>query len=202
VCGFPMFCVAARHTSHRPLRHGAGIPLNHMSYIVAQSIEEPMTEETTTERKPHRAQYKPGQSGNAAGRPRGAKGDSAKHIAMAARLANKLGAKKLSNIVKVLTDAAEAGDVHASSLLLARIWPPPKTRLLSFPMPEIRNADDVRMAQIGFMNGVASGLLTVDEAEKLSAMAERAGQAIAEAAFEHHLERIQESLPKQIEVLP
>jgi hypothetical protein len=121
---------------------------------------------------------------------------------MAARLANKLGAKKLGNIVKVLTDAAEAGDVQAASLLMARVWPAPKTRLLSFPMPEIRNADDVRMAQIGFMNGVASGLLTVDEAEKLSAMAERAGQAIAEAAFEHHLERIQESLPKQIEVLP
>jgi Family of unknown function (DUF5681) len=161
--------------------------------------------ETTDDTKPkkHRAgHFPPGTSGNAAGRPKGAKGDNAKHVAMAARLANKLGAKKLGNIVKVLTDAAEAGDVQAASLLMARVWPAPKTRLLSFPMPEIRNADDVRMAQIGFMNGVASGLLTVDEAEKLSAMAERAGQAIAEAAFEHHLERIQESLPKQIEVLP
>lgn len=66
-------------------------------------------------------------------------------------------------------------------------------------MPEIRNADDVRMAQQGFLQGVATGLLTTDEAEKLSLMAERAGQAIAEAQFEKHLTAIQATLPKQIE---
>jgi hypothetical protein len=101
--------------------------------------------------------------------------------------------------VTVLTDAAESGCTVSARLLLARCWPAPKTRLLSFPMPEIRNADDVRMAQQGFLQGVATGLLTTDEAEKLSLMAERAGQAIAEAQFEKHLTAIQATLPKQIE---
>jgi hypothetical protein len=156
-----------------------------------------MTEET--EKKPHRAQYKPGQSGNAKGRPKGAKGQNDKHTAMASRLANRIGSKSFGKIVDVLVTAALEGDTHAASLLMARLWPAPKTRLVSFPMPEIRTAEDIKMVISGLLNGVSQGILSADEASTLTGIVSKLGEAVAEADFSRHLERIQESLPKQIE---
>jgi Family of unknown function (DUF5681) len=185
---------ARRANGKRLLRDGR---VARRSRVTHSTEENFMTETTAEAALPNH--FKPGQSGNPKGKAKGTRNDNARKVAMAARLANKIGSKKLGAIVKVLTDAAEAGDVQAASLLLARCWPAPKTRLLHFELPPLETADDVKTAQVGFINGVAAGVLTVDEAERLSAMAERLGQAIAEVAFEKHLAAIQATLPRQIE---
>jgi hypothetical protein len=158
-------------------------------------------DDTTTETKPkkHRARYRPGTSGNPKGRPKGAKGQNDKHTAMASRLANRIGAKSFGKIVDVLVTAALEGDTHAATLLLQRLWPAPRTRLVSFPMPKIETAEDVKMVITGLLNGVSQGVLTADEAGTLAGIASKLGEAVAEADFSRHLEKIQESMPKQIE---
>jgi hypothetical protein len=76
-----------------------------------------------------RVRGRPFQKGNPGRRP-GARGK-------AAVLAEKLAAKDITEIVNVLVTAAKLGDVQSATLLLARLWPPPKGRLVAFDLRPI-----------------------------------------------------------------
>lgn len=96
----------------------------------------------------------------------------------ATQLAEKLATGDLKEIVETVVRLAKEGDAAAFTAILNRLWPVPKGRLVRFPMPSIETAADVKMAIAGFINAVAMGILTVDEAEKLAGMASRLGDAI------------------------
>jgi hypothetical protein len=76
----------------------------------------------------------------------------------------------------VLIQKALDGDVKAADMVLSRAFG--KGRLLKFPMMPIEKPEDVKLAIAGFINAVAQGILTVDEAEKLVGMASKLGDAI------------------------
>jgi hypothetical protein len=108
-------------------------------------------------------QFKPGNSG----RPRGSRGK-------AAVLAEKLAAKDIADIVNMLVTAAKAGDVQSAALLLARLWPPPKGRLVSFELPPIQTAADAENAITAVLAAVASAKLSIEEGERLVSLIEKA----------------------------
>jgi hypothetical protein len=76
------------------------------------------------------ARFKPGQSGNPAGRTKGTRNAST-------RLCEQI-AEALPHVVKRLLEADKAGDVQAAGLLLARVLPPLKAtgEPVRFALPE------------------------------------------------------------------
>jgi hypothetical protein len=151
-----------------------------------------MIEETTSEPRIN-GQKSDGRfkSGNP-GRPRGSRGK-------AAVLAEKLAAKDITEIVNVLVTAAKDGCTQSAALLLARLWVPPKSRHVTFPMPEIRTVDDIAGALSSLWAAVSSGAITVDEMLALCAVLERHADIIHAQDHEKRLVALEAAKTKQLE---
>ena len=95
--------------------------------------------------------FKPGQSGNPAGRPKGARHRTT--VAIEALLDGEGEA-----ITRKAIEAAKAGDMVAIRLVLDRICPPRKTRPIHIELPPIHDAGGVPEAQQeGLCRRVAAG---------------------------------------------
>jgi len=84
--------------------------------------------------------FRPGQSGNPAGRPKGARHRTT--VAIEALLDG-----EGETIARKAIDAAKAGDMVAIRLVLDRICPPRKTRPIHIELPPIHDAGGVAKAQ-------------------------------------------------------
>lgn len=93
-----------------------------------------------------------------------------------AEVAGKAIQRNVVSITNTMINLALEGKIGPAELVLSRILP--KGRLVKFPMMPIEKPEDVKTAISGFINAVAQGILTVDEAEKLVNMAAKLGDAI------------------------
>jgi hypothetical protein len=130
----------------------------------ARSTEDNMTDETTGPIAPPKV-----------GRPPGSRNVSNPKNRQL-EVAGKAIARNVVQVANVLIQKALEGDVKAADMVLSRAFG--KGRLIKFPMIPIENPGDVKTAIAGFINGVAQGILTVDEAERLVSMASKLGDAI------------------------
>jgi Family of unknown function (DUF5681) len=134
--------------------------------------------ETTGEKQGPR--WQSGQSGNPAGRPKGAR-----HAALLALDA--IGAKAGNDIMAAVVAAAKGGDMRAADILLRRLWPERKGRTVMLELPAMRSAADLP-AVVGAITGaVAAGDLTPDEGQALAAVVETHRRAIETADLERRL---------------
>jgi uncharacterized protein DUF5681 len=106
-------------------------------------------------------QFQKGQSGNPAGRPRGARNKQT--IA-----AEKLFADDAEVLARVAIDLAKAGDIAALRLCLDRVCAPHRHRPVSFDMPALGVAADAVGAMGILMEGIAGGDLSASEAAGLA----------------------------------
>src|SRR5664279_2274643 len=89
--------------------------------------------------------FKPGESGNKKGRPAG------KSPAMLIR--NHI-AGKMPNIMKVLVEAAEQGDIQTCKILVDRVCPPLRPQSMSVDLPATGTlADQGNRVIKGMLNG-------------------------------------------------
>ncbi len=108
--------------------------------------------------------YKPGESGNKKGRPAGQS---------AAVLIRNHIAEKMPSIIKVLTDAAEDGDIQACKILVDRVCPVLRPQAMSIDLPTTGT-----LAQKGdrIVKAMMSGQLAPDVGSQLlSALHTQAG---------------------------
>ncbi len=112
-----------------------------------------------------RGQFKPGQSGNPKGRPKGAR-----HRATLAAL--ELLDGEAEALTRKAVDLALEGDSVALRLCLGRIAPPRKDAPVSFALPEMKNAGDALTAINSIVQAVAKGELTPGEATSLAGLIE------------------------------
>ena len=117
--------------------------------------------ENTVANLPH--QFQKGQSGNPAGKPRGARH---KTTLMAERLMQ----DDAEKIVNAVIAAARNGDMMAAKIILDRIAPVRRSH--SFDLPKIECPDDEVAARAAILSAVADGSLTPGEAVGISQLIE------------------------------
>jgi F0F1-type ATP synthase gamma subunit len=128
--------------------------------------------------------FQQGQSGNPAGRPRGA-------LNRATVLAQELLSARVERIAGKLIELAEGGDMRAIRVCMERLMPAIKHQPIAVELPPIENATDSVKAVASIAAAVAAGELTATEAAELakgnleqyslsaiSALAERAVAAL------------------------
>lgn len=112
--------------------------------------------------------FKPGQSGNPGGKPRGTRHKTT--VAAEALLDG-----EAERLTRKAVEVAMTGDVTALRLCLERIVPPRRDRPVLFNLPPLTTA------------AVAAGDLTPTEAGDLSALVERFVKVLEAADFEQRL---------------
>jgi hypothetical protein len=115
--------------------------------------------------------FRPGQSGNPAGRPKGARNRST--IAAESLLEGEAEALTRKAITLAL-----AGDTTALRLCIERLVPPRKDRPITFDLPPIASAADVANAVAAVLRAVAEGRVTPSEAMAVTSLIEAVGRAI------------------------
>ncbi|MBS0172976.1 MAG: hypothetical protein JSR64_02965 [Nitrospira sp.] len=116
--------------------------------------------------------WKPGQSGNPAGRPRGSLNHSTRAV-----LALMDG--EAESIARVAIEAAKGGDLTAARLVLDKLIPTAKERAIELhDMPDTSSALGVSEAQQRVLEAVANGSITPGEASTLSGVLEARRRAL------------------------
>lgn len=117
-----------------------------------------------------RVRGKPFTAGNP-GRPKGARN-------RATVAAQEMMSGELEGVVRKLIDMAIGGDPVAIKLVLDRVVPPPRDRLIEFDLPPISSPADTGEACSAVVKAVSQGKVTPGEALTLVDMIERAGRLL------------------------
>ncbi|MEE3502748.1 DUF5681 domain-containing protein [Acidiphilium acidophilum] len=115
--------------------------------------------------------FKPGQSGNPAGRPAGVR-----NRVLAALDADADNAAP--QLLKALVQAALAGDVQAARLVLDRAWPARKSRTVALDLPAVTTAEGIAGAMAAVVQAMAAGEIAPDEAAAVASVIEGQRRAI------------------------
>ena len=130
--------------------------------------------------------FKPGQSGNPAGKPRGARHKTT--VAVEALLDG-----EAEVLTRRAIERAKEGDITALRLCLDRIAPPRKDRPVAFRLPKVERAEDTVKASAAIVEAVASGELTPHEAAELAKVIESFTRAIEAAEFDARLTKLEQA---------
>lgn len=126
-----------------------------------------------------------GQSGNPAGRPRGARNRAT--TALQAILDG-----DAEVILRKATEMAQAGDPTALRLCLDRIIPARKDRHVTFDMPAITSRKDLPKATAALLEAVAAGDITPSEAADVAKTVDAHVRALSMAEVYERLEKLEE----------
>jgi hypothetical protein len=130
------------------------------------------------------APFKPGQSGNPAGKPKGARNKTT--LAMEAILE-----ADAEGLTKKLLALANGGDMTAMRICMDRLYPARRDRAVTFALPKIDKAEDLTKATQAIMEAVSTGELTPLEADAVSRTVEAHVKAIEVTDLVHRLEALE-----------
>lgn len=141
-----------------------------------------MAEKTGQQQKGRK--FAPGQSGNPAGRPKGARHKTT--LAIEALLEGEAEA-----LTRKAVELAKAGDMQALRLCMDRLAPPRKDRSVTFDLPPIDTLGDLPKATRALMAAVATGELTPAEAAELGKLLDAHVKAIEVTDLNRRLEALE-----------
>jgi hypothetical protein len=113
---------------------------------------------TPAERLPD-GRFAPGNPGGP-GRPRGA-------VSAAAAALDRAAVEVHRELMQVVLEQARAGNLEATKMLWARIWPVRRGRPVAVDVPSIARAEDVSPAKRAVAEAVLSGDITATEAQPI-----------------------------------
>ncbi|MBL8374912.1 DUF5681 domain-containing protein [Accumulibacter sp.] len=128
--------------------------------------------------------WKPGRSGNPAGRPKG----SRNRVTLVALAAMEEGADA---IARKIVDMAKEGDISAARLVLERLVPPAKERPIFLNLPDTSSANGVAQAQSAILQAVAAGDLLPGEAATLAGIVEARRKAVETLELEQRISALE-----------
>jgi hypothetical protein len=128
--------------------------------------------------------FQPGQSGNPAGKPRGARHKTT-------LLAEKLMQGDAADVVKKVIEAAKGGDMTAARIVLDRIAPARRDSPVTIALPKIESAADAAKAMAAILAVVASGAVTPSEADQVAKIAAAFVSTLESSEFEARLRALE-----------
>lgn len=127
--------------------------------------------------------FKPGQSGNPQGKPKGAK-DKRTQL-------RQLLEPHAEELVALLVEMARNGDMTAMRLCIDRLIPPVRESRVAIDLPHITDAKSCDAAQSSIVDAVATGGLLPGEGEALSSLVENRRRALESLSFEARIEALE-----------
>ena len=125
--------------------------------------------------------FAPGQSGNPAGKPKGARNRTT--LAIEALLEGEADA-----LTRKAIEMAKAGDGPALRMCLDRLAPPRKDAPVCFELPVIKSVADAVEASSALLSAVAAGDVTPDEGSRIMALLTSHKVLVETGEFERRLE--------------
>lgn len=144
-----------------------------------------MQDRTQHPNAPHR--FKPGQSGNPAGRKPGSRNKAYQAL-------EEIGRAGSHKILKAVVRAAAAGDMRAAGIILARCWPERKGAPIEVTLPKVKTPADIIAALICITEQVATGNITTNEAEELAAVYEGMRKAFELIDVQSRIEKLERDM--------
>jgi tetratricopeptide (TPR) repeat protein len=132
----------------------------------------------------HQGQFKPGQSGNPAGKPEGTRNKAT--LAVEALLDG-----EAEELTRKAIELAKGGDLTALRLCMDRLLPPRRDRPVIFALPPISSARDAAQTLSAVVTAVAAGELTPADAGEISRLIEAYVKAFETAELAERLERLE-----------
>lgn len=131
--------------------------------------------------------WKKGTSGNPRGRPKGSR-NKATLLAIAAMEG------ELSDVVRVVIDAAKGGDMAAARLVVDKLIPATRELPLSIQLPPVTSAEDCAKAQASIILAVASGTILPSEGEALASLIEQQRRSLETSDLHKRMEEFERIL--------
>lgn len=131
--------------------------------------------------------FQKGESGNPAGRPRGA-------LNRATVLAQELLAARVESIANKLIELAEGGDMRAIRVCIERIVPAPQHQAIAMELPPIEKPADSVEAVASIAAAVAAGELTATEAAQLAKVVDVYVRALDSKGFDQRLSKLEKGI--------
>ena len=128
--------------------------------------------------------WKPGQSGNPNGRPKG----SRNRVTLVALAAMEEGADA---IARKVVDLAKEGDISAARLVIERLVPVAKERPIFLALPDTGSAKGVAEAQAAILQAVAAGDILLGEAATLAGIVEARRKAVETLELETRISALE-----------
>jgi hypothetical protein len=134
---------------------------------------------------PIQGKFQKGQSGNPAGKPKGARNKTT--LAIQALLDG-----EAEVIARKAIEAAKGGDMTAIRLVLERVLPVRKDSPVSFDLPEMIGAQDAAKAMGAILSAVACGELSPSEANEAAKLVAIYIEALKTADLENRIKGLEE----------
>ena len=128
--------------------------------------------------------FKPGQSGNPRGRPKGSRHKTTLAI-------EKLLDGEGQEITLKAIELAKGGNMAAIRICLDRLAPPRKDQPILFTLPKMEKAGDATTASAAIVEAASAGELTPSEASELMKIVESYARTLQVSDFEARLERLE-----------
>jgi hypothetical protein len=172
------------HVAPAPQDHPPAAPQPASAEGSHATVEQP---ETTGKKQRRGGTFQPGQSGNPAGRPKGARN-------RATRLVEALLDGQAHQLAQRAIELAMGGDASVMRALLDRLIAPRKERPVSLAMPKINSASDLIVAAAALTSAVGDGEITPGEAASLSTLVANTAKAVETFELADRLARLEERM--------
>lgn len=134
--------------------------------------------------KQNAGRFKPGQSGNPAGKPKGARHRVTKAV-------EALMDKDAEAITQKCIQLAKSGDLTAIRLVLERVDPVRKGKPVILPLPRIEKASDLVSAMAAVVDAMCGGEISPEEAATIAGIFEIKRKSIETMEHEERLLRLE-----------
>ena len=143
-----------------------------------------MSENSDPKQKKHL--FQPGQSGNPAGKPKGARN-------RATRAAQALIDGKAEEVVEKALELALSGDGPVLRAILDRLCPPRKDAPVKVSLPPLETATGLPVVTAAILDAVTKGQLTPGEATALAGLIETHRRALETSELEQRITALEQT---------